>query len=42
MESWSCEDPSWLGHSESQEEAVRTVKQYAVRQVFAVSIFQTR
>ena len=36
--SWSCEDPHSVGPFESQEEDVRTVKQYDMRQVFSASI----
>ena len=39
---WSCEDPLPVGPFRSQEQAVLTVKQFALSQVFAVSISRTR
>ena len=39
---YSCEDPLPVGPFRSQEEAGRTMKQYALPQVFAVSIVHTR
>ena len=39
---WSCEDPLPVGPFRSQEQAVLTVKQFAVSQGFSVSISRTR